>query len=121
EILPLSPYLEEFINARITQGAVTSNGSAQVSMVNDSPAVAFDGSVSVEKFGLVDGVYNEPLAGFAQLGLEGLKLNLASQLAVSLDEVRVVAPYARGQVHADKSIRLVAVANIAPQPVEQSR
>lgn len=119
EILPLSPYLEEFINARITQGAVTSNGSARMSMVNDSPAVAFDGSVRVEKFGLVDGVYNEPLAGFAQLGLEGLKLNLASQLAVSLDEVKVVAPYARVQVHADKSINLVAVAKTAPQSVDE--
>ncbi|MBP8272542.1 MAG: DUF748 domain-containing protein, partial [Sphaerotilus sp.] len=54
-ILPLSPYLEQFINARITQGAVSSSGTVQVAMAAGAPAVTFEGGVSLDKFGLVDG------------------------------------------------------------------
>ncbi len=109
-ILPLSPYLEEFINARITQGSVSSSGAVQVAMVGGVPAVTFDGGVMVEKLGLVDGVHNEELAGFGSLALNGLKAATAPQLTVSLAEVAVAAPYARVLVNKDGTLNLAGLA-----------
>jgi hypothetical protein len=113
-ILPLSPYLEQFINARITQGTVTTAGSVQVALTAGEPAVTFDGSVTVEKFGLVDGAHNEELAGFASLTLTSLKAATAPVLTISLAEVNVTAPYARVFVTKDGSLNLAAVAKVAP-------
>jgi uncharacterized protein involved in outer membrane biogenesis len=112
-ILPLSPYLEQFINARITQGTVSTNGSLQVAMAGKMPAITFEGGATVEKLGLVDGAQNEELAGFGALALTGLKAETAPQLAVSLAEVAVTAPYARVRVNADKSLNLAGLAKTA--------
>ncbi len=115
-ILPLSPYLEQFINARITQGAISLNGAVLVSMSAGTPAVAFDGSVTVEKLGLVDGALNEELAGFGSLALNGLKAATSPQLTVSLAEVSVAAPYARVLVNKDGTLNLAALAKAEPEP-----
>ena len=115
-ILPLSPYLEQFINARITQGSVSSTGAVQVAMVAGTPAVTFDGGVSVDKFGLVDGVLNEELAGFGSLALNGLKAGTAPQLAVSLAEIVVAAPYARVLVNKDGTLNLAGLAKVSENP-----
>ena len=109
-ILPLSPYVEQFVNARITQGAVSTAGTVQVAMADGKPALNFEGEVSVGKFGLVDGFHNEELAGFNSLALNGLKVATAPRLTVSLSTVTVVAPYARVLVNQDKSLNLAAVA-----------
>jgi len=108
-LLPLSPYLEQFLNARITQGTVSTTGTAQVALAGDVPAIAYAGNVSVEKLGLVDGAHNEELAGFASLTLTELKASTAPQLAVSLAEVSLAGPYARVIVSADRSINLLSV------------
>lgn len=120
EIRPLSPYLEALINARVTQGALTSTGAVRVDWVNGAPAVTFDGGVSVEKFSLVDGVRNEELAGFAALALDGLKVTTAPQLTAKLAEVKITAPYARVRVHGDKSVNLAALAKVQPVANEPS-
>jgi hypothetical protein len=103
EILPLSPYLEEFVNARITQGSVTTSNTVHLTMTGGQPAVTLAGDISVQKFGLVDSAHNEDLAGFAGLTLTGLKVATAPQLTVSLAEIAVAAPYARVLITADKS------------------
>ncbi len=108
-ILPLSPYLEEFVNARITQGTVTTKHAVQVTSSGGKPVVTFTGDVTVDKFALVDGVHNEELAGFAELSLKGIKASTAPQLGVALDEVAITAPYARVVVNKDKSINLLGV------------
>ena len=111
-ILPLSPYLEQFINARITQGTVSSSGAVQVAMAAGAPAVTFDGGVSVDKFGLVDGALNEELAGFGSLAFNGLKAGTAPQLTVSVAEVAVSAPYARVLVNKDGTLNLAGLAKV---------
>lgn len=116
ELLPLSPYLEQFVNARITQGAVSTQGNVQVELPTaGAPAISFAGGVTLEKFGLVDGALSEQLAGFRELALNGLKATTAPTLAVSLDEVKLTAPYARVVVAADKTLNLAAVAKSAPE------
>jgi hypothetical protein len=108
-LLPLSAYLEQFVDARITQGAVSTSGSAQLELAGEVPAISYAGDVSVEKLGLVDGAHNEDLAGFASLTLTGLKAATAPKLAVSLAEVNLAAPYARVVVAKDRSINLMSV------------
>ena len=117
-ILPLSPYLEQWANARITQGAVTTTNTVQLALPDGAaaPAVTFAGEVKIAKFGLVDGAHNEPLAGFAALALTGIKVSTTPHLAVSLAEIDVASPYARVIVNADKSINLLAVATPAGAP-----
>ncbi len=109
-LLPLSPYLEQFVNAHITQGVVSTRGTVQLAMTGGVPAITFDGGVSVEKLGLVDGANNEELAGFATLALTGLKAATAPQLTVSLAEVNVASPYARVLVNKDGTLNLAALA-----------
>ncbi len=118
EILPLSPYLEQFVNAHITQGAVTASLAAQGALPEGKPfAAAATGDVKLEKFGLVDGVHNEDLAGLGSLALSGLRISTAPQLSVTVEEVTVAAPYARVIVNSDKSLNLAAIARPAPKPL----
>lgn len=112
-LLPLSPYLEQFANARIAQGAVSVNGAVQAALpAGSAPAITFDGDMAMETLGLVDGARNEELAGFASLALNGLKAATSPQLAVSLAELKVTSPYARVVVNQDKSINLAEVAAV---------
>jgi hypothetical protein len=118
DVLPLSPYLEQFINARITQGSVSTTNEVHLTMAGGQPSVNFAGDIKMESMGLVDGVHSEELAGFSTLTLTGLKIATAPQLAVSLAEVDVTGPYARVLVNADQSINLIDVAKVGgPAPV----
>ena len=116
-LLPLSPYLEQFVNARITQGTVSTSGVAQVTLAGGIPAVTYAGGVTVEKLGLVDGAHNEELAGFASLTLKDLKAATAPKLTVSLAEINVAAPYARVVINPDRSINLLSVLKIESENV----
>ena len=109
-IQPLSPYLEQFINARLTQGSVTTSGQVQVALTGDSPDVTFAGGITVEQLGLVDGVLNEDLAGFGALSFIGLSAATAPKLTVTLDEINLAAPYARVLVNDDGALNLAALA-----------
>ena len=115
-ILPLSPYLEQFINARVTQGTVSTTGSVQVLLAGGTSAVTFTGGVVMDKFGLVDGAHNEELAGVGALTLTGLKAATSPQLTISVAEVNVTAPYARVLVNQDKSLNLATVAKADSPP-----
>ncbi len=119
-MLPLSPYLEQFVNARITEGAVTAALAAQVALPADQPlAATLAGDIKVEKFGLVDGAHNEELTGFGSLALNGLRVSTAPQLSVALDEVDLTAPYARVVVNGDKTLNLAAVAPAGAKPAPE--
>ncbi len=116
-ILPLSPYLEQFANARITEGAVSTSNQVQFAMEGGQPAATFEGDMRVDKFGLVDGARLEDLAGFSSLTLRGLRISTAPQLDISLSGVAVAVPYARVVVNKDQSLNLAVVAKqSAPTP-----
>ena len=110
-ILPLSPYVEEFANVRITQGTVTTSNTVHLALpaAGGAPVLSFAGDVAVDQFGLVDGVHNEDLAGFAAFRLKELKASTAPQLTVSLTELDLAGPYARAMINTDKSVNLVAI------------
>lgn len=109
-VLPLSPYLEQFANARITQGAVTATIAAQAELAAGKPlAATVSGDVAIEQFGLVDGARNEELAGFTTFALRGLRATTLPELQVTLDEVVIAKPYARIAVNQDRTLNLAAV------------
>jgi hypothetical protein len=109
EVLPLSPYLEQFINARIVRGAISTSDSLHASMSGGRMAGTLEGDASIEKLGLVDKAQDKELAGFTRFELKGFKVDLAPQLAASVAEAAVSGPYARIRINADKSINIASI------------
>ncbi|MBS0662577.1 MAG: DUF748 domain-containing protein [Verrucomicrobia bacterium] len=115
ELLPLSPYLEQFVNAHLTQGAVSTSQTIHLALpAGGAPDATVAGEVTVEKLGLVDSAHNEDLVGFARLGLTGIKVATVPKLTVALDEISVTGPYARVLVNADKTMNLQTLAKAQP-------
>jgi hypothetical protein len=111
ELLPLSPYVEQFVNARLTQGAVTTKLKVSATVpAGQPPAATVSGDITVERLGLVDGALNEELAGFTSLSLKGLKAATGAELSVALEELALTGPYARVIVDKDKKLNLASVA-----------
>lgn len=109
-LLPLSPYLEEFVAARFTQGTLSTTQHVLLSPGPDGPAVATTGSLRLDRLGLVDGVMQEELAGFTALALNGLALATAPQLTVSLEEIALTGPHARVVRRADGTLNVAGLA-----------
>jgi len=119
ELTPLSPYLEQFANAQLTQGAVTVALSATAEMPSDGPLTASaEGGVTVEKFGLVDSAHQQPLAGVGTLLVKGLKVAVNPALSATVDEINLAGPYARVSVNADKTLNLATVIKTPAKPAE---
>jgi uncharacterized protein involved in outer membrane biogenesis len=117
EILPLSPYLEQFVNARLTGGALNAGLIVEASMpAGQPPAASVIGGVMMEKFGLVDGARNEELAGFKSLTLRGLRAGTSPELSVALEEINLVGPFARVVMNQDKSLNLLSVVRSETPP-----
>ncbi|MEO5959124.1 MAG: DUF748 domain-containing protein, partial [Opitutaceae bacterium] len=116
ELPPLTPYLDAFTTARIAEGSVAATLDAQITMpAGQKPGATVAGDITLEKLGVLD-ARNEELAGFGTLALRGLRATTAPELAVSLDEINVTAPFARVIVNADKSLNLATLARPAPAP-----
>jgi hypothetical protein len=117
EILPLSPYLEHFMNARLTQGTVGATLTALASLPPGKPPEAtVTGDITVEKLGLVDGAQNAELAGFSRLTLRGLQATTTPALKLNLDEIDLAGPYARAVVGADRTLNLATVTKSTTTP-----
>ncbi|MEO6993189.1 MAG: DUF748 domain-containing protein [Lacunisphaera sp.] len=109
-LLPLSPYLEKFANARLTQGDLTLGFTVAAEMPVGGPLTATaTGNVQLEKFGLVDGAHQQELAGVGDLQVKGIKLTMTPAIGVTVDEVALSHPYARVVVRSDKSLNLATV------------
>ncbi len=120
DVLPLSPYLEHGVNARITQGAVSAAGSLHASMSGDKMDGTWEGDVSVDKLGLLDAAQGRPLAGFSRLSLKGLNVETGPKLAIAIGLVGIVDPYARVRIEADKSLNISSLMGHAGSPAVSS-
>jgi Domain of Unknown Function (DUF748) len=121
ELLPFSPYLEQFVNARLTQGSLTVGMEVKAEMPSGQPlAATAAGEVKLEKFALVDGAKNEELAGVGTMLLKGLKIATAPQLSIGLDEVNIAGPYARVIVAKDRSLNLATLARAEEKPAGET-
>ncbi len=112
-IPPLSPYLEQLVNARIVHGSLATSARLQLAPGESVPAVTLTGDAHLEKFALVDGARQEELAGFSYLALGGLEASTAPRLTLTLGDLTVDGPYARIVRQADQSINLAGLARPA--------
>ena len=106
-LVPLAPYLETAIDARLSDGAVSTQGKVTLALPEGQPpALTFAGDAWVEKIDLVAGSPGESFAGFSDLILNGIKVATAPQLSVSLTEVNLNSPYARVVLGRDGTMNL---------------
>lgn len=112
----LSPYLEEVVNARLSQGAVSSTGHLDLAMKAGQPQAVFTGDLSLHRLALVEGAVNEELAGFNLLAFTGVRLETGSPLTASIGAINLVEPYARIAVRPDKTLNLANLLKKAPPP-----
>lgn len=116
-LLPLSPYFEQNIDARITEGAASVKGRATLALAEaQPPAATFDGEAWLEKLDLVTGTPGESFAGFSDLVLSGLKVATTPQLSVSLAELNLNAPYARVVMARDGRLNVAGLVRTPANP-----
>lgn len=109
DLLPLSPYLEQFAAARLAGGSFTAQLNVDANGENAAvPAGVVTGNLRLDNFALVDAAHNEPLAGFGAVILTGLRATAGAQTGLTLDELAVTAPYARVVVNPDQTLNLGA-------------
>jgi len=120
-ILPISPYFEQFLNARITEGTVSTSLTVRATLGGNPPDVAVTGDFSADKLGLVDKAHDSPLLGFSRLAVTGISARTLPRLSASAAEVDVAGPYARVIVNADGSenLSMLAVATV-PAAADQA-
>jgi hypothetical protein len=109
-ILPLSPYLEQYLNARITEGSVSTSMSVNASMAGGQPDVSLAGDFSADQLGLVDKAHANGLVGFKHLSLAGIEAGTSPRLTATVSEVGLTGPYARVIVNADGTENLASLA-----------
>ncbi|HLP08266.1 MAG TPA: DUF748 domain-containing protein [Opitutaceae bacterium] len=105
---PLDPYLAPFLDVLITGGTARAKGRLSVALPADVPIdLRWEGDLGLAGFASVDAEFSEPLCGFADLALTGVKLT-TQPLALSLDELALREPFARVVVMPDRQINLMA-------------
>jgi hypothetical protein len=109
-LLPLSPYLEDVINARLADGVASLNGRVTLALADGRPPTAtFAGDAWLERFSLLDNRHVEELAGFSDLIVDGLKMETAPQPRLVVADVHLNAPYARVVMEQDHNLNLASV------------
>ena len=106
-LVPLAPYLEQAMNARLADGAVSVQGRATLLMAEgQKPALTFAGDAWMEKLDLLTGMPGESFAGFSDLVLSGIKVATAPEISIALAEVNLNSPYARVVLERDGTLNL---------------
>jgi len=108
-LLPLSPYLEAFMRARVGEGTVSTNSAVHLDL-GDPPAATVKGDVSFDRFGLVEADHNHEFLGFAWMALGGLSLTTAPPWAATVREVELSGPFVRANLTAAHGLNLAALA-----------
>ncbi len=121
ELLPLSPYLEQFLNARVAQGSVSTFVTVHAALPAGPPQLTVKGDLSMDKFGLVDAVHNKEFVGFNWMALGALDLATTPQLSLAVGQVEVDGPYVRVRVNADKTLNLASLLRPPPAGAAPAR
>ncbi|HVU25077.1 MAG TPA: DUF748 domain-containing protein [Opitutus sp.] len=93
-LAPLSPYFEPWCAARVSDGTLSVQGHAKIAADgNGAPTVDFSGSGRMQEIALADPASGAEIAGFDSLALDAVKLRTAPRLALSIQDVKLDAPY----------------------------
>ncbi|HVU17086.1 MAG TPA: DUF748 domain-containing protein [Candidatus Didemnitutus sp.] len=114
-LLPLSPYLERFVNVRLADGVLSVKGDGTAALPESGPPqVTFAGNAWLERFSLLDTAHVEELAGFSDLIVSGMKVATAPEMSASIEEVNLNGPYARVDLDRDGKLNLASLIPPAP-------
>lgn len=94
----LTPYLQPFLNLRITGGTVSLDGKALLS----GSAVSFQGDANVARFVAVEGTQAEDFAKFSSFNILGIDAT-SQPLAAKIAEITLIEPAVRCAINADGS------------------
>jgi uncharacterized protein involved in outer membrane biogenesis len=108
----ITPYLEPFLNLRITGGTVSVDGKARFV----GSVVSFQGDMNVARFATVDAKQAEDFAKFSSLNILGIDAT-SQPLAVKITEINLIEPVVRCAINADGSSNFATVLRqSAPAP-----
>jgi uncharacterized protein involved in outer membrane biogenesis len=118
------PYFTNQVGFLLTDGNVSVNGSATYAPENSGKdGTRFMGDVSLRKVACVDKVMTEKLINWEALDVKGINFHL-TPMAVSIDEVNLVKPFARavmeknGQINLQTAMQGEAAPSEATPPAE---
>ncbi|HYD84339.1 MAG TPA: DUF748 domain-containing protein, partial [Opitutus sp.] len=118
---PLSPYLEERLNARMARGAASMNGHARVELKEAAPPdVTFSGGGRVEDFSLVASEGGQELASLSELAFNDVKLTTSPRTVLSIAEVSVGSPQAHVTVNEEGELNFAQLVRAPVEGQEQS-
>lgn len=120
ELLPLGPYLEQVVRARLTQGRLTTALEIEASLPASGPLPAtVAGDVTIADLGVVDAARNEDLLAWKSVAIRGLRAATGAKTSASIGELSLVEPSVRIIVHEDRSLNLASVVPPAPPAAAQ--
>ena len=115
DLLPLSPYLEQVVRARLTQGRLTTSLEIAAALPASGPLPAtVAGDVTITDLGVVDAARNEDLMAWKSVAIRGLRAATGARTSASIDELALVEPSVRIIVHEDRGLNLASVVPPAP-------
>jgi hypothetical protein len=118
---PLSPYLEQRLNARVARGAASMNGHARVELKEAAPPdVTFSGGGRVEDFSLVASEGGQELASLSELAFNDVKLTTSPRTVLSIAEVSVGSPQAHVTVNEEGELNFAQLVRAPVEGEEQS-
>ncbi len=120
-LVPLGPYVEGFVNARVARGALSTTSQARVALRDGRAEWSAESEVSIDDLAVEDPASGDEIAGFAQLTLTGLQANPA---AITVAGVTLRAPRAVALVDEQGTLNLAGLMKTpaggegAPAPAE---
>ena len=107
ELVPLSPYLEPFVNLFLTGGKVGFDGQTRLRMTNQVLDAKLTGDLRLDDFATVDGFLKEDLVKTKSVRVSGLEANLVPP-TVTVKQIDLVEPLARVVVATNQVINVMA-------------
>ena len=120
DLLPLSPYLEQVVQARLTQGRLTTSLEIAAALPASGPLPAtVAGDVTIADLGVVDAARNDDLLAWKSVAIRGLRAATGAKTTAFIGELALVEPSVRIIVHEDRGLNLASVVPpAAPAPAQ---
>jgi hypothetical protein len=105
-LVPLGPYVEGFVNARVGRGTLSTTSQARVVLSDGRAEWSAESEVTIDDLSVEDPGSGDEIAGFAQLALTGIQANPA---AITVAGVTLRAPRAVALVDEQGALNLAGL------------
>jgi len=119
DLSPLSPYLEPFLDLRLTSGLLSGEGRARANLENlDRPEFSWSGDLRLDRVATVDGPQGGPFFAWRTFSLNGIEYDLRRD-RLRLREAALVRPEVRLAIAPDGGTNVGAVLRWAAPAAEE--